>query len=774
MASNATQQFPSISQPPQDAAMQHGSWRRRGGLSSIAATCERFLAGAAFDRAPWLAVSFASGIAAWFGLAHKAHWIGLIAGCLGAALLILAAMRPEGRFPFLRQSLAAAAIMVAAGSSVVWVKSALVGREPVARPLVATFTARIVTREEQPAEARARLVVFLREPESGRILRVRVNLPKAYDNPAIAQGAVVRFDARLMPPASPMLPGGYDFARAAWFRWLSATGSVLGPVEVLGAGDSGGMLARAQVSLSRHVRENIPGPAGAIAATLASGDRGAISEADNQAMRDSGLAHLLSISGLHVSALVGAAYLFAMRLLALSPWLAIRVRLPLVAAAIAALAGIAYTLLSGAEVPTVRSCIGAVLVLLALALGRDPLSMRMVAVAAFFVMLFWPEAVVGPSFQMSFAAVIAIVALHGCAPIKAFAAAREEGWLARGGRYLALLLLTGVVIELALMPIGLFHFHRSGIYGALANLIAIPLTTVVTMPLLALALVLDVAGAGAPAWWLAGKSLEFMLAMAHWFAGLPGAVKSLPAMGVGRLFLFLAGAIWLALWSGRIRLAGLVPMAAGALSLAALRPPDILVSGDGQHVGINLGGGQPLIVLREGRSGYARDNLTEIAASDGPPQGLESVPGARCNRDFCAYQLERGGRQWRLLLSRGRDRVPERALAAACARSDIVVANRWLPRSCRPAWLKLDRAALSRTGGVLIDLERGRITTVAQGQGDHGWWRVQDPVQRAREKSATPASAAPASAGHAPAAPASGAVATLHSGTAQSHAGPAQ
>src|SRR5690606_23171819 len=129
---------------------------------------------------------------------------------------------------------------------------------------------------------------------------------------------------------------------------------------------------------------------------------------------------------------------------------------------------------------------------------REPLSLRMVAVAAFLVLLLWPESLVGPSFQMSFAAVIAIVALHGCAPVRAFLQPREESWLARMGRRAVMLLVTGLLIELALMPIGLFHFHRAGVYGALANVIAIPLTTFISMPLIAVALLLYLVGAGAP------------------------------------------------------------------------------------------------------------------------------------------------------------------------------------------------------------------------------------------------------------------------------------
>ncbi|HVR89604.1 MAG TPA: ComEC/Rec2 family competence protein [Novosphingobium sp.] len=709
-------------------------WRIRRGLSSVVARGERLLESTGFDRAPWLAVGFACGIALWFDLANRWQWLALIALCIGGALAVVTLLRADGSFPFVRQSLAVLALVIAAGCMTVWAKSSLVGAVPVARPMVERLTGTVLSREEQPADARVRLVLATREPGSDRAIRVRVNLPIDKARTEIAEGAVVRLRARLMPPAPPMLPGGYDFARAAWFSGLAATGSVLGDVEVLRPGQSGGLIRAAQRSLSAHVRARLAGSPGTIAAAFASGDRGAIAEADDTAMRDAGLTHLLSVSGLHVSAVVAAAYLLAIRLLALWPWLALRVRLPLVAAGAGALAGVGYTLLTGAEVPTVRSCIGAVLVLIALALGREPLSLRMLAVGALFVMLVWPEAVVGPSFQMSFGAVLAIVALHGSAPVRAFLAPREESWWQRGGRRLAMLLLTGVVIELALMPIGLFHFHRAGVYGALANVIAIPLTTFVSMPLIALALLLDTVGAGAPAWWLAGKSLELLLALAHWTAARPGAVTLMPAMGEGAFVLFIAGGLWLALWRGRMRLLGVAPALLGVVSLAMVHPPDVLVSSDGRHVGITGLAEGTLLVLREGRSDFARENLLELAGMDGTTKAFEDWSGANCNRDFCALTIERGGRDWHVLAARGKDLVEERALAAACDRVDIVVSERWLPRSCHPRWLKVDRGLLARTGGLSFDLGAGHIRTVAQDQGEHGWWRIPEPrPKRKRE-----------------------------------------
>lgn len=707
-----------------DAAVQR-NWRSAARLSSAADRAEALLAEAGFDRGPWLAVAFAGGIAAWFFLPLPWQWLAAIGSATLVVVSAQALWRDRGERANLRLAATSLAIVFAAGVAVIWLRSEAVGAEPLDYPRVERIEARVLERIEQPAEDRVRLVLAYRDAEVGMARKVRVNVPLAADREGLSEGAIVRLRTRLMPPSPPMLPGGYDFARAAWFEGLAATGSLIGEVEIVQPAAGEGGIARVQRALAAHVRERLSGSSGTIAAAFASGDRGAIARADEEAMRDSGLTHLLSISGLHVSAVIAAAYFLAIKLLALWPWLTLRVRLPVVAAAIGAGAGIGYTLLTGAEVPTVRSCIGAVLVLIALALGREPLSMRMVAVAVIAVLLLWPESLVGPSFQMSFAAVLAIVALHTSPPVRAFLAPREESWLARFGRRAAMLLLMGLVIEIALMPIVLFHFHRAGLYGALANMIAIPLVTFVSMPLIALALVLDLAGAGAPAWWLAGQSLDLLLAIAHFTAGQPGAVKLAPQMALGTIALFVAGGLWLALWQGRVRLLGLVPVALGAALVVATPVPDVLISSDGRHVGV-AGDGERLLMLRDTRSEFTRDNLLELAALEGEPVALDAWPGARCSRDFCTLTIERGGRGWVLLMARSSSMIEERALAAACDRADVVVADRFLPRSCRPRWLKADRNLLERTGGLALYLDEPRMTAVADSQGEHGWWRGAD------------------------------------------------
>lgn len=709
-------------------------WQSATGLSSVSRLsarpildrAEAFLADAGFDRAPWLAVIFALGILTWFSLAQQWQWVAAIGSGILLALAAAALWREEDDRVHLRQACVAGGLVFAAGLLAVWVRSEMVGAEPIERPMIERIQGYVLDRQDQPAENRVRLTLAVRDAETAQSRKIRVNVPLDQVDESMAEGAIVQARVRLMPPASPMLPGSYDFARAAWFQGLAATGSAIGDVQLVEAAPGETGLAAIQRRLSEHVRGQVDGSAGTIAAAFASGDRGSIDERDEDAMRDAGLTHLLSISGLHVSAVIAAGYILALRLLALFPGLALRVRLPVASAAVGALAGIFYTLLTGAEVPTVRSCVAAMLVLIALAMGRDALSLRMVAVAAMFVLLLWPESIVGPSFQMSFAAVLAIVALHTSAPIKAFLAAREEPWIRRTGRQVLMLLVTGIVIEIALMPIVLFHFHRAGVYGALANVVAIPLVTFVSMPLIAIALVLDLVGLGAPAWWLVGASLDLLLGIAHFTAGQPGAVKLMPQMSNATIALFALGGLWLALWSGRARALGLVPAALATVMLFATSIPDVLIDREGRHVGIVVEGDRgekQLLSLRNTKSSYARDNLLELASVASEPVPIADWPGAECSPQFCVITLSRGGREWVLLLARNRDLVEERALAAACDRSDIIVADRYLPRSCRPRWLKADRRLLDRSGGLALDLERERITTVAQTQGNHGWWR---------------------------------------------------
>jgi competence protein ComEC len=409
----------------------------------------------------------------------------------------------------------------------------------------------------------------------------------------------------------------------------------------------------------------------------------AIPPATAQAMRDAGLAHLLSISGLHIAVVVGIVALLMRWLLGLWPWL-VRVPVPTLALALAAgaLAGLAYTLLAGAQVPTVRAVIAACIVVVGMMLGRQALSLRLLAAAAFAILVVRPEALLGASFQMSFAAVIGIVALYESRLGKWLTAVREDEpwwqWLARAA---ASLLASGLVAELALSGIGLYHFGRSGLYGIAANLIAVPYTSCVVMPALMLAMLGEALGLGW-LWPLAGWAMQQLIALADFTASLPGAVITSAAIPGPAFALGAAGGLWL-----------------------ALRLPDGRLAHSSERVG-----------------DFLIDNWAEAVGSD-PASAvwLGTLPLARCSAESCVATMERGGRRWRVLATTGRSLIPRDRFAPACAAADIVVSDRRLPDWCRSRWLKLDAAAVAQTGAVAIWLDVQHVATAVDATGDRPW-----------------------------------------------------
>lgn len=682
-------------------------------ISAVFRKVEAFLEEERAQLPLWFAVAFGGGIAAWLWLPGPALWSAVILFGLGLA----AAGATIGPRRFGR-TLLFGGLAIAAGCGLTWWRSHDVAAPRLDRAQVLTFEAKVEKIELRPARDDVRLTLSVQGP--GLPPLVRVSLPDKDTVPGLGEGARLRLRARLQPPPPMALPGSHDFARDLWFQGIGGVGRAIGSIAVIEPSEDGGLDALRD-RLGRHIREKLPGRSGGIAMALVTGDQAAVDEDDAEAMRRSGLAHLLSVSGLHIAAVVGAAMLIALKLLALSERMALRFNLVLVAAGVGALAGVAYTMLTGMQVPTVRSCIAALLVLAGIALGRDAISLRLVAVGALVVLLFRPEALAGASFQMSFAAVISIIALHHWELVRRWLSPREESWPARIFRGLIGLLLTGLVVEIALMPFALYHFHRAGLYGVAANMVAIPLTTFVVMPLEAAALIFDAVGFGAPLWTATGWSIDAMLDLARRVGSAEGAVAMLPTMPPWAFGLMVFGGLWLFLWAGRIRRWGLVPFAAGALGAASVPLPSLLVTGDGQHLALVRDDGVP-ILLRSRSGDFVRDLMSEASAYDGDPLPLEEQHFARCNRDACVADIARGGAAWRLLAIRSRNRIDWTTLTRACADADIVVADRRLPRGCNPRWLKLDRAMLGRTGGVAIYLDaKPRLASVSGRLGNHPW-----------------------------------------------------
>ena len=688
-----------------------GYWEAH--FSAVRERIESFLEKERAQLPPWAVVGFGTGIAAWFALPSRFEWAAFLA--MGSGVAIAGFTFRGGR---LERAFGWFAMMASLGCALVWARAHMVETPRLSRPLVASFDARVEKVEPLVAKGDVRLTVSPEDPALPPLVRVSA---KAEDSPPLlSSGARIRVRARLAPPPPMVLPGTYDFARDAWFRGIGGVGRSFGPIELLSPGKSRG-LDEVRERLGAHVRKRLPGAAGGIATALATGDQNAVGEEDADAMRRSGLTHLLSVSGLHIAAVIAAAMLLTLKLLALSERLALRFNLVLVAAGAGAIAGIGYTLLTGAQVPTVRSCIVALLVLAGIALGREALSMRLLSVAALAILLLKPESLAGASFQLSFAAVTAIIALHSTAWARRTFMRRDEALVARLLRALGGMLATGLAVEIALIPFALYHFHKAGLYGIGANLVAIPLTTFVIMPLEAAALLLDSVGLGLPFWFCTGLAIDALLWIARTVGGASGAVATLASMPGWAFGAMVVGGLWLALWNGRVRLIGLAPFVLGAAAAAAAPTPDLLVTGDGKHLAVVAGDGTPRI-LRNRTGDFMRDVFAESSGFDGDPLVLEESAFAQCSKDSCVADVRKDSRSWRVLATRSSAWLEWRDMVRWCAASDIVVSDRWLPRGCSPKWLKLDRDSLGRTGGVAIFLgPNPHVATVAEDLGQHPW-----------------------------------------------------
>ncbi|MBM3548298.1 MAG: ComEC family competence protein [Alphaproteobacteria bacterium] len=544
--------------------------------------------------------------------------------------------------------------------------------------------------------------------------RARISLRGARTD--IQIGARVRVNAILRPPPEPAAPGAFDFQRQAFFERLGATGFATGQLRVLRVDPPSGIIDGARLWIAEVRRKTterlmamLPGAAGAIAASLITGEQGPVPASDMQAVRDSGLAHLLSISGLHMSLVVGLVFFVVRGGLALIEPLALRWPTKKIAAVVALIVGFLYLQLSGASPPTQRSFLMVSIVLLAVLIDRQAISMRTIAWAAAAVLVIAPESLVGASFQMSFAAVVALIAVFEAMGDKLMAMRADSGVVRRALLHVAGLSLASIVATLATAPFTVFHFNRLPLYGLLANLTAIPVAELWVMPWGMMALLLM--PFGLDGWALApmGWGIEAILAIAKWTAALPGAVIVLPEMPIAALIAMTFGGLWLCLWQGSIRWLGLAGVAFGLLIAIAARPPDFLISADGKLIGARGEDGD--MALSRRRAGFVPDTWLRRQGQDG---GADWAQLWRCGASGCSRAY--GPVEVALVRTPAERRV-------ACAREGIVVVATIPARYCSAPRLVIDIIDLRADGthALRFDGDRVEVLTVRGARGLRPW-----------------------------------------------------
>ena len=568
-----------------------------------------------------------------------------------------------------------------------------------------------------------------------RTLRLRL---RPDDASVVGPGDVVRIRALLRAPPPPDLPSGRDPQRDAFFSGLAGSGRALSPAAILSHGTQGKTQGGVSIGM-RGLRERIadrirlvlPGPRGAVAATLLTGLSSAIPQVDRDAFAASGLAHLLAVAGLHLGIVMSLALSLVRTALAAWEWGALRLPCRQIAALAALAAGGFYMELTGLHLPGLRSLAMAAVAMLGLVIGRRAVSLRALAFAASLILLLTPAVLLDVAFQMSFAAVLALLAGYEAARplIRRLQGPRLRD---RVALHLFQLVFTSLVAGAASLPYAAFHFGRVQFYFVLANLLAVPLTAFWVMPQGLLSLLLMPFGLDWPTLRAMGAGIDLILLLARTVAALPAASLPVPSPPVSGLLLVSVGLSWLCLWRRRWRLLGLAPIALGLASPWLVRPPDLLVSGDAQLVALRAG---PVMLVERGArtdpvtlSDWARAWATPAAPVPLPDAGPADASGqVVCNPAACL--LSRRGRTVMLLRDptggkrAADDDEPSPALEPGdCDGISLLVSPAPAHGAC-PGMPRIDRFTVWREGpqAVWIGAKRVTVWSALGGRGDRPW-----------------------------------------------------
>lgn len=514
-------------------------------------------------------------------------------------------------------------------------------------------------------------------------------------------GEAIQANMRLMPPAEAAEPGGYDFAREAFFQRIGAVGNIISRVERLPSIDLtvsekfAVWIDRARNDLTRRIASTIGGDDGAVAAALVTGKRGLISEEANEALRGAGIYHVVSISGLHM-VLAAGLFMWSLRaILSLFPALVLNWPVKKISALFAMLGATAYCLFAGAEVATERSLIMILVMLGAVLFDRPALSMRNLAVAALIVMAREPESVMGPSFQMSFAAVAAMVAVFERGPDDE-QSERDDGWSARMLRWLGVMLLTTLVAGLATGPFASFHFHRINPYSMIGNALTLPLVEFIVMPAAVLGVVLGPFGLDGPVWTLMGFGISGMMEASRAVAGLTGSTLHQSAFGVGALLSITCGILFLCLWRSQIRVVGVVFLVMGGVLASQSKPVDLSV--DARARSLALRGFDAKLSVANGRGNDFAVSQWLLADGDKrKPNDPSLSANIGCDPSGCIGTLM-DGRIIALVFE-------PKALAEDCTRADILITRLYLGGRCKGPELVLDGAHFAAHGATSLRLK---------------------------------------------------------------------
>ena len=685
----------------------------------------------------WLPVAAGAGVALYFQ-ADREPSLAYAGALCGGATAAAVALRRYRRALVIATGIAA----VLAGFYLAALRTHLIAHPVLGRTVIVKLTGVVEQADHRPVGTR--FILRIRSISGGPAL-TRVRLTTRRDDP-IEAGDAVAVTARLVPPARAALPGGYDFARDAYFLGLDAVGSVLGrvaptptPVEIGWGERWTATVDRLRNALVARVRTTLDGDTGAIAAAMVTGKRDLLSADGRDLIREAGIFHIITIAGVQMTLVAALLFGLIRGGLALVPGLALRHPLKHWAAGGAIAGAIAYDILTGSRIGTQRALFMTLVMLGAVLCDRRAFTMRNLALAALAVVAIEPETILGASFQLSFAAVAALVAVQEA---RRSAASRPEPPMRIAGRAAALGV-TGRIVERiadggaairrvgfatccaasATLPFMSGNFHEISPYVVLGNPLTLTIIEVFAVPGALLGTALAPLGLDGPVWHWIGLGIAIVLWAARLIAAAPGATLHVPAFAAWTPACAALALCSVVIWRTTLLRLTAVPLVFAALAGAVTGPRyDLVVAPTGDTLAFRDDSGR-LATLGHVSTFGAAQWLT-ADGDDRDPQAAAGSPDARCDGLACVATVL-DGRTLSLV------QKPE-AFEEDCRRADIVVTPLYAPASCG-AELIVDRGLLAETGAAAVTVRAGALFVApARARGEDRPWSPAPPKPHPR------------------------------------------
>jgi competence protein ComEC len=561
-------------------------------------------------------------------------------------------------------------------------------------------------------------------PQKLRLMLARTPMP-------LRPGQFIEGRAYLRPLPVPVLPGGFDYGRQLYLSGIGGVGRFSGDVVIRDPAVPVAYWLRAEIhdvrrAIGQRIHAVLPGGQGSFAEALITGERGGITKATNESLQISGLAHVLSISGLHMSLVAGGVFWLVRALLALSPTLALHQPIKKWAAGAAMLAGFAYMLLAGADVATQRSYLMLAVVFLAVIADRPAISIRNLSLAALIILVTQPAAAVSASFHMSFMAVMGLAAAYEA--YGTFRAGRltasQPGPLRRAVNATALAV-TGMAVStlvagtLSSIPAA-HHFGRVAPLSLVSNLLALPVISLIVMPAATLSVLLMPFGFETFPLLIMGRGLDMVMLISDSVAGMAGSRMSIPLLPLWPTIVMCGGTIWLCLWRGSLRLAGLAAVLTGMMMAPIQRLPDLLVEHSAANAAMrNIEG--KLVPVRAGQGSFAVGKWLQAEGDEATPALAAKRSGWICRESICRTEVK--GKRVAFIGEGGDAR-------RVCNTVDIVIADHPLRGACQASELRIERFDVWRNGAYAVFVgDAGAVVMTSRGLQGERPWRV-TPVAR--------------------------------------------